>query len=417
MFAVKHSNEKNYFIENITGVTPLVTKKNKIILGSSAGLIVFIAVILAIMSAFSNKQVIEASGIVEADNTEVPSLVSGLVEEITLKEGAKVNKNDVILVIDDSKMQIRKEQAESIVEQAEAGLEMIKNGASPEDIKQLQAKVNQARANFQTISSGARPEEINQAKAKVDSTKIAFNTAEKEFNSAKKLFEQDIISKKKFDQVKIAYETAKAQHTAAQEALKLLKKGAKSTQKTIAQQQVIESLAALKKVKDGATPAEIKTAEAQVKQVKAELELIEQAIADSKIKATGKGTINTIAANKGELVIKGSSVASIIDLENLWVKVFVPESKLFRLKDGQPAKIIPDAMKSVSFPGYVSYIAQKGAFIPPGTKESADQQVFEIKIKIDKTAINDILLRPGMSVSVVIDTSKEPVKKKIAKES
>lgn len=392
-----------------------MTKKNKIIIGSALGLVLIVLGVLGLVSGFSNKEIIEISGILEADTTQVPSLVSGVVKELKAKEGTEVKKGSIILTLDTTQLEIRKEQAESIVKQAEAQLEMIKNGASPQDIKQLQAKVNQAKANLQTVSSGARPEEIAQAKAKVDSLKIAYNQAEKEFESSKKLYEQDIIPQKKLDAAELAYNNAKAALTSAEEALKLLKKGAAPGQINMAQQQVAESNAALKKMLEGATKPELKAAEAQVDQSKSELKSIDQTIKDSEVKAPINGTVSEVAMNPGELVTKGSSVANVIDLEHLWVKVFVAESKIVFLKPGQSAKILPEALSGVVFPGKVTYIAEKGAFIPPGTKESVDQQVFEVKVTLDESSINNIQLRPGMSVKVKIDTSASPEKTNVAR--
>lgn len=383
-----------------------MSKQHKIIIGSIIGVIIIIFAISFGVSNLKNKNTVEISGIIETDNTEVPSLVSGVVDEVAVTEGKTVKKGDILLKLDTKQLQIKKEQAESFVKQAEAQYEMVEEGASSAEIRQLQAKVNQAKANLQTVSAGAKPEEIAQAKAQVETLQVAYNQAEKQFESSKKLHEQDIIPKNKLEAAELAYNNAKAALTSAQETLKLLKKGADAGQRNLAKQRVAESQAALSQIKNGARPAQLKTAEAQVDQAKSQLKLIQQMIDDSSIKAPINGTVSEIAASDGELVTKGSSIASLIDLEHLWIKVFVPESKLVFINTDQPAQIYPDAVKDISFPGKVAYIAQKGAFVPAGTKESNDQQVFEVKVALEKTLIDKIQLRPGMSVKVKIDTSK-----------
>ncbi len=382
-----------------------MTQKKKIIIISSIAVFIVIVAIISLLKGFSDNKIVQISGILEADNTEVPSLTSGVIKEIKVKEGNEVKKGDVLIILDSGELEIRREQAESVVKQTEAQLEMIESGATESEIKQLKAKVNQAQANLQNIQSGARPEEIAQAQAKLESAEASFNKAKSEFESAQKLYEQDIISKSKLEESQLAYNSAKSVYTGAQESLKLLRKGPSTGQVNIAQQQLAASKAALSNIMEGANPAQIKAAQAQIEQSKAELKLIDQMIEDSQIKSPIKGTINQLSVSTGELITKGSSVASILDLENLWVKIYVPESKLVYMNLGQPAKIYPEAIDSLEFPGKVTYISQKGAFIPPGTKESVDQQVFEVRVTLDKSRINNIQLRPGMSVKVKVDVS------------
>lgn len=381
--------------------------------------IVGVIVILAGVGIFSfvNKMIssksIEISGILEANNTEIPSLVSGVIEKVIATEGQEVKPGSPIVEVNKTQLKIRKEQAESVVKQAEAQLEMIKSGASKPEIKQLQARVNQANANLQTIASGARPEEINQAQAKVNSAKVAYQIAEKDYESAKRLFEQDIIPKNKLDIAELAFNNAKSGLTAADETLKLLKKGAKQGQINVAKQELVASQAALSQMKAGARPSEIKVAQAQIKQAKSELQIVEEMIKDSVIKSPTTGTISKISANKGELITKGASIANIIDLNNIWVTIYIPESKLVYLSPNQEAKIYPESLKGIMFPGKITYIDQEGAFVPQGAKESKDQQVFKVKVKLDQSSKGNIQLRPGMTVKVKINIAER--KKEISK--
>jgi multidrug resistance efflux pump len=394
-----------------------VLKEKKTILFSAIAAVIIIIGIIIFVTGFKKNDIIEVSGILEANTTEIPTLVSGIVKNINAREGDEIAKNDIILTLDTKELEIRKEQAESIVKQANAQLEMTTSGAKPSEIKQMQAKVKQAQANLQSVASGARPEEIKQAQAKTETAQATFEKARTEYESAKRLLEEDIISKSKFEEIELAYNSAKSALTAAEESLKLIKKGASSSQLKIAQEQLAASRAALSNVMEGAKPSQVKVAQAQVEQTEAELKLIQQMIDNSKIKSPIKGTINELSVNTGELITKGAAVASILDLSNLWVKVFIPESKLVYLKLGQNAQIIPEALPDMSFPGKVAYIAQKGAFIPPGTKESVDQQVFEVRVTLDESQKENIQLRPGMSVKVKIDTSERRKQFKKSQES
>lgn len=382
-----------------------MSKQKKVIIITAVIVVSIIVVVISIFSNIKSNGTIKISGILEANKIEVPALVSGVVEKVNITDGATVNKGDTILKVDSAQLQIKKEQALSVVKQAEAQLELIKSGASPAEIRQFQAKVKQAQANLQNVSSGARPEEIAQAQTKVDSLKANLDQLSQDYESAQRLFEQDVISKSKLDETKTILDNTRSSLKAATESLKLLKKGATTGQINIARQQVAESKAALNMVLQGSKPAQIKAAQAQVDQTKSELKLIEQMISDSEIKSPTRGTISELTTNNGELITKGGVVASILDLEHLWVKLFVPESKIVFLKLNQPTTVIPEALSKVTFPGKITYIANQGAFIPPGTKESPDQQVFEVKVSLERSHTDSIQLRPGMTVIVKINKS------------
>lgn len=379
-------------------------KRIKIMIGVAALIIIIVA--LSIYTNMKNQDFIRISGILEADKVDVPALVSGVVDKVFLDEGSSIDKGDKILVINSTQLQIKREQAQSVVKQAEAQLEMAKSGATGAEIRQLQAKVKQAQAGLQGVVSGARPEEIAQAQAKLSSLKGTYDKLDDDYESAQRLFDQDIISQSKLDEAKVTLDNARSAYTSAQEALKLMKKGGSSSQVNIAKLQVVESRAALSTLLQGARPAQLKALQAQIDQAKADLKLVNQLISDSVITSPMKGTISELTSKDGELVTKGSSVASILDLEHLWVKLYVPESKIVYLKLGQSAKIYPEALSEIPFPGKIVYIADQGAFIPPGTKESPDQQVFEVKVLLEKPNLDKIHLRPGMSVDVKINTAE-----------
>lgn len=383
-----------------------MTKQYKIISITVLFLLVIAITVFALIHHFSKSGLIQVSGILEANNNEVPSLVSGLVDKVYITEGVEVKEGQPILKLNHEQLSIKRQEALAAVKQAEANLEMLKAGASPAEIRQFQAKVNQAHANLQNIKAGAPPEEVAQALTRVQATQSALDLASKEYETQKRLFDQEIISEAKLDEAKLSYNNAKASLKTAQEAYKLVKKGPTSAQINVVKQQWLQSKAALSQTKEGARPAQLKVAYAQIEQAKAEMKLIDQTIKDSSIKAPISGTVNEINVKKGELVTKGTSVVNIIDLDHLWVKIFVPESKLVYLRLDQKATIIPQALPKLPFDGRISFISDSGAFIPPGAKESVDQQVFEVRVSLDKSKFDNKQLRPGMTVSVKIDTNE-----------
>lgn len=382
-----------------------MSKKLKTVIAVIIAITVIAGSIAAAVYITKSKSNVKLSGILEANTYEVPSLSQGPVNKVLVKEAEPVKAGDVVMQLDTTQLEIRKKQAEAAVKLAESELDLLQSGASDAQVSQIRAKVGQALGNYKTIAAGARPEEIKQAEVKLKTAKSNYETALEKFESMKKLADQDIIPKAKFDEAKVVLENAQAQKIAAEQALKLLKKGAPQGQKEAAQQQVSEAKSALTQV-IASKPAKIKAAKANIEQAKAELSLVEQMIKDSAIKTKVKGNITNISFKEGEVVTKGTSVANIIDLENLWVKVFVPESKLVYIRLGQPATIYPEATPKMEFAGKITFIAQEGEFVPSGVKESKDQQVFEVKVALDSSVQSNVQLRPGMTVDVKMDTTE-----------
>ncbi|MDP8261764.1 MAG: efflux RND transporter periplasmic adaptor subunit [Candidatus Ancaeobacter aquaticus] len=137
-----------------------------------------------------------------------------------------------------------------------------------------------------------------------------------------------------------------------------------------------------------------------------EVEKRQADLKDLKIVAPISGTVVTKIVRKGEVIAEGTPIISIINMNELYLKVFLATDKAGKVSLGDQAKIYPDSYPDEAFDAYVNKIAQKAEFTPKNveTKSQRAKLVFQIKLKvIDNT---DSRLKPGMPSDAVIKIDK-----------
>jgi HlyD family secretion protein len=117
--------------------------------------------------------------------------------------------------------------------------------------------------------------------------------------------------------------------------------------------------------------------------------------------APASGIVASKVVNAGEVVAAGTPLVIIIDLQALWLKVFIPEPEIGKLRLGLPAAVSVDAFPGRTFPASIVEISQKAEFTPKDvqTREERVKQVFAVKLAVDNA---DGALKPGMPADALI---------------
>jgi HlyD family secretion protein len=148
--------------------------------------------------------------------------------------------------------------------------------------------------------------------------------------------------------------------------------------------------------RQGARPEEISAARARVAGADAQLAVLQKAVADAQIVAPVSGVVTQKLVDAGEIVMRGTPIVVVTDLDNAWANLFVPEPMVPRVTLGQPAKVVTDAGGD-GLTGQVTFISPKAEFTPRNvqTSEERSKLVFRIKVTVDNRAGT---LKPGMPV-------------------
>jgi len=225
-------------------------------------------------------------------------------------------------------------------------------------IQQERARVEQARANLVKALRGPRVEEIASARAQAEN-------AERERLRLKALLEEGIVAKE-------AYDTAATAARTAREAFLELQRGNR--------------------------PEDIAMARASLEAEEKQLAYIERQRAESLVTAPAAGVIESIDLRPGDLVAANQPVARMLEPSQLWVRVYVPEPQLGRVRVGQRAALTVDTFPKREFPGKVVEIRTQSEYTPRNvqTLDQRMDQVFGVKVAIDPVPE----LKPGMAAMV-----------------
>lgn len=292
-----------------------------------------------------------ASGTIDATEVAVSFRTPGILLSRPVKEGSQVKAGDLIAALDDREASARLRQAEAAEQAAQARLKDLEQGYRPQEIAEARAQAEQARANMANLEEEARRSEA--------------------------LFQGGAVSQQRRDKDRTAASVATEQQRAAQERLKLLQSGYRA-----------ES---------------INAARAQLKEAQAVAEAARVSFEDLRARSTVEGMVTRTHAEAGETLGAGRPVATITDIAQPWVRVYIPESQIGKVRLGAAAKVRVDTFPDREFVGRVSYVSSQAEFTPKNvqTQEERVKLVFAVNVTMDN---REGILKPGMPADVTISS-------------
>ncbi len=138
---------------------------------------------------------------------------------------------------------------------------------------------------------------------------------------------------------------------------------------------------------------------------KQSLEQAELTLGDQEILSPADGVVLLKVREEGEILSAGATVVDIGDRSKLWIKIYVPEGLINRVRMDQPAMVTVDGIKK-AFKAHVSFIAAQAEFTPRNVQTSEERitQTFAVKVTLDETAD---YLRPGVAADVKLNLKEK----------
>jgi len=355
------------------------------------------------------------NGIIETTEVDVSAKVAGQITSLRVDEGDPVRANDVLAQLDSDELAAQVQQAEAALASARANLAELLAGTRPEDIRKAQAQYQsatqaqqQAQAHYDLVKAGPRAEEIAQLRAAVRQAEVALADAERELVRLQGLENQGAVARQQVDLQRTRRDSAAAQLDAARERLRAAEVGSRPQEIAAAaaalrqaQDQMRAVKAALDLVVAGPRAETIEAARARVAQAEAVLKAAQTQFGYTTIRAPVDGVVVLRAAELGELVTPGTPILRVSVIDRPWLRVYVPETDLGRVKLGQKADVISDTYPDRKYPGRVVEIAEQPEFTPKNvqTREERVKLVFGVKIEVENPNRE---LKPGMPADAVI---------------
>jgi HlyD family secretion protein len=242
-----------------------------------------------------------------------------------------------------------------------------------DELRLARSRRDAQAANLARLEHGSRPEEIAEARALVAQRDATANRAALDFRRSKVLLSRNAAARQEFDQNQAAAGVADAELASAREALRLAEIGPR-----------VEDIDAAR--------ADLAAAEANVTQAERRLE-------DSRLIAPGAGVILTRAREMGAIVQPGETVFTLTLANPLWVRTYVSEPDLTRVRPGAGVEVLTDGAPGRHYRGHVGYISPTAEFTPKTveSEELRTRLVYRVRIVVDDP---DGGLRQGMPVTV-----------------
>lgn len=329
-------------------------------------------------------------------------------------------------------------QARAKALEAKSLYEKAKKGYRPEEIAQATASALAAGARLRALVRGLTPSEIAQYKARLDGATARAVQAQADFDRYEKLYKVEAITRQQYDQARQIRDSAVAAQNEAQSAYDKAREGTPAEELDAAKEEQKAAVAALLEAKNGSRPEDIEAAKAEmtaadqaldlitappreedVRMAKAKLaqakailsELIagprpqERAqakasfdaakasvrqnlanLSERNVYAPKAGIIDRVLASDGDVLSPGSPVARFCDPGDIWIRVYVPESMLAKVKVNDSAKLKIDGVDTL-IDAHVESIATQGEFTPANlqTPDERGKQVFEVRLRLNRS--------------------------------
>ena len=342
------------------------------------------------------RNLIKLSGRIEGDDTTVSTKIAGRIREIQVREGDQVKAGQVIALIDDEQVRAREEQERSNVSQAEA-----RALAAQQQIAVLNAQLEESNIGVDQARLDAQGR-VSQAEAQVAHAEAQLAQAEADYSQAR-YDEQRYTTLAKDGDVpertgKQAETTAEAKAAAVHAARKQVDvaRGALTMAKanlSNAAMRTSQATAVRKQILQ--TQSEILAAEAQTEHARAKLREVEADRKDLEVVAPIDGTVATRSAEPGEVVAAGTTLVTLVNLNAVYLRGFIPEGEIGRVRTGQTARVYLDSAPDRALEAVVSRIDPEASFTPENTyfKDDRVKQVVGVKLQLKNGAG---YAKPGM---------------------
>ncbi len=324
-------------------------------------------------------------GVVEVQEVRLGSKIGGRVRTIHILEGDLVEPGAPLVTFDVPELEAQHAQWQARLRSDLAALEKARNGPRREEIQAAAAELAAAAARYTRMKRGFREEEVRQAKNDWLSAEADLRLAEENFGRYDRLVQRGSATQAQLDSARADFDRARGRAAAAKAHFDMVSKGNRTEDIAEAAAQLDQARANLELLKAGTRPEDIHALEAQVGQTRARLQELEANLAEAVVHAPSKAVVDIVSVRKGDLVAPGQVVVRILKADDLWVKVFIPETELGRIRLGQEVSVTVDSYPGRSFPGRVIQIATQSEFTPRNiqTVDERRYQVFAAKVRID----------------------------------
>lgn len=350
--------------------------------------------------------ILVASGTIEATEVLASFKIPGRVIQRPVDEGQRVKAGDVVATLESRELEADVDRVRASLAATRTRVPQLRTEIVLQEeltrarIAEAQAALLAREERLAELRSGSRPQELQRALAEVREARAVLDNAQADFRRMDALYHEGGVAAQVRDAAATAYEVAVERHRNALERLDLVKEGPRVEEIRRAEADVQHARAALLLAQAGELEVtrkrqELATLEAGIARDTAALAAAEAQLGYTVLTSPTAGVVLRKHVEPGEIIVAGTPVATIADLENIWLKIYVPEPQLGRIRLGQMAEVTTDSFRGKTYRGRIIFINSEAEFTPKNvqTQEERVKLVFAVKIGLQNPNQE---LKPGM---------------------
>jgi len=315
--------------------------------------ILFVGLVAPSCRERPREDVVRLTGRVEAPTVDLAPKVAGRVVEVLVREGDRVEPGALLVRLDlgDTEVAVARERA----------------------------NLAAAEARLRDLELGSRRPEIAAARARVTDREAELELARANHERQATLLAREVGSQRDYDVAKTSLDRAQAALEVAREDLALLEEGSRKWQ--------------------------TQQARDEVERARAMLQQAETNLRESELRAPAEGVVLHRIAEPGLLLAPAQTALTLAFRDRLYVRVFIPEPELGRVRQGSRARVRVDAFPDEEFPGTLTEISPDAEFTPKpvDTRDKRVDLVYAAKVELERGWQEPLV--PGQPADVTIETS------------
>lgn len=345
---------------------------------------------------------LQLSGRIEGYETDIGAKIAGRVNFVAAREGDQVRRGQVVVRLDDNEIQAQLKGAQARLSAAQQQEQQARL-----QIQVVGSQIQQAQLTLEQ-SQDDKQGRIFQAQSTVAATEAQLKQARSQLNLARvdrdrfaQLVRDGAVTKQQFDRAQTNYETALATVEATQKQVDAAR-GGLTLAETSSFNPGIRSaqLTGLLQQQQQAT-AQLKAAQAEVKNARAAIEQIQSQIAYLNVVSPIDAVVTARSVEPGAVVGSGRTLLSVVNLDTVYLRGFIPEGSIGKVRVGQAAQVFLDSDPTKPLEATVAAIDPKASFTPENIyfRDDRVKQVFGVKLILKNPAG---FVKPGMPADAKI---------------
>jgi len=351
----------------------------------------------------SSKAQLRLPGTVEVQEVRLASKVGGRVADVMVREGQIVKPGQELVRFDMPEMEAQREQMQAKLVAAEADLRKARNGPRYPELDEARAAAEAAEARLSRLVKGWRDEEKRQARADLETAEADLVQAQKEFARIESLLGKagGTVSQTEVDLARASRSRHQGRVNSAKARVDMMNEGSRKEDIAEAEAEHRKLKARHDLLKLGTREEEVALAEATVAEIKARVKEIDVQLREAVVRAPELAVVEVLSVRKGDVLPPNQPIGRVLRADDLWVKVYVPETELAKVRLNEVVEVTVDGYPGRKFEGVVEQIATASEFTPRNV-QSVDErrhQVFAIKVRV---ADPGGIFKSGMAAEVIM---------------